>query len=110
MSDQARQAFDDKWSKENYGQWFGYYPALPYHYCYPDLLHEYLNQFNGALEEAFQSHLELEQYKDQPAIKQKAIDVTTPSSSTRAFGVGWQGASSTGSCSSPLAATTEDGS
>ena len=45
------------------------------HY-YPDLLHEYLNQFNGALEEAFQSHLELEQYKDQPEIKQKAIDVT----------------------------------
>ena len=78
MSDQARQAFDDKWSKENYGQWFGYYPALPYHYCYPDLLHEYLNQFNGALEEAFQSHLELEQYKDQPKIKQKAIDVTGP--------------------------------
>ena len=53
MSDGEREKFDETWSNENFGQWFGWYPVLPYHYCYTYLLHLYLNQFNAATEEAF---------------------------------------------------------
>ncbi len=48
MDDKQRAKHDDDWSVANQGHHYGWYPALPYHACYPDMLHMALNQFNDA--------------------------------------------------------------
>lgn len=62
MTGAQREAFDETWSKENAGQWFGYFPAMPYHHVVTDMLHLNLNQWNDAITEAFHSHLDEKQY------------------------------------------------
>mmetsp|Transcript_9839 Transcript_9839/g.23909 ORF Transcript_9839/g.23909 Transcript_9839/m.23909 type:complete len:102 (-) Transcript_9839:64-369(-) len=57
MTEAEKEAHDEKWSHDNKGQHYGWYPALPYHACFPDMLHMNLNQFNSATEEAYHSHL-----------------------------------------------------
>ena len=74
MSDTERAKHDDDWSRENSGQHYGWYPALPYHAAYPDMLHMNLNQFNACTEEAFHSHL-LEGAYENDVLKQLAIGV-----------------------------------
>jgi hypothetical protein len=54
MTEAEKEAHDEKWSHDNKGQHYGWYPALPYHACFPDMLHMNLNQFNSATEEAYQ--------------------------------------------------------
>ena len=74
MDDKQRAKHDDDWSVANQGQHYGWYPALPYHACYPDMLHMALNQFNDATLEAFHSHL-LDEAYTQPALKALATTV-----------------------------------
>lgn len=74
MEKAQRTAFLDKWSMENEGQCFGHFPALPYHDVVIDYLHAYINEFNGANEEALHKHLEPDQYED-PEIKALATSV-----------------------------------
>jgi hypothetical protein len=74
MSDAEREAHDEKWSNDNDGQHYGWYPALPYNAAFPDMLHMNLNQFNSATEEAFHSHLLDEAYTS-PVLKRLAASV-----------------------------------
>lgn len=59
MSPDEYEAFDEKWSHEHEGQHFNRAPLLPFHdgMVLVDILHLYLNEFQDAIEEAFQSHL-----------------------------------------------------
>eukprot|EP00966_Prymnesium_polylepis_P154887 3576805-Prymnesium_polylepis.1 len=68
LDDAKRAAHDEKWSQDNKGQHYLWYPALPYDAAYPDMLHMNLNQFNSGTEEAFHSHL-LDDAYDKPALK-----------------------------------------
>ena len=74
MEKGARTTFLDQWSKENEGQCFHHFPALPYHDVVMDYLHAYINEFNAANEEALHKHLEPDQYED-PEIKALATRV-----------------------------------
>ena len=74
MTEAEKEAHDEKWSHDNKGQHYGWYPALPYHACFPDMLHMNLNQFNSATEEAYHSHL-LDEAYDDPGLKQLAAGV-----------------------------------
>ena len=64
MNDAKREAFLEAWSKDNKGQCFNYFPALPYHHTVTDMLHLNLNQWNDAISEAFHSHLVESEYTD----------------------------------------------
>jgi len=74
MTEAKREAFGEKWSNENKGQVFGYFPLFPFHAVVTDLLHLYLNQVNNAVEEAVHSHLYAPktQYKEQPKLQKLA--------------------------------------
>ena len=73
MGDAEREKHDEKWSEDNKGQHYGWYPALPYHMAAPDMLHMSLNQVNAATEEAFHSHL-LDSAYDNASLKALAAD------------------------------------
>ena len=48
MDEPDLKKFLETWARENFGQEFGKYPALPYHDVCIDYLHAYINEFNGA--------------------------------------------------------------
>eukprot|EP00967_Tisochrysis_lutea_P158598 scaffold324675_cov59-Tisochrysis_lutea.AAC.1 len=64
MEDTDKETFHDAWSRANKGQWFSYFPAIPYHHTVTDMLHLNLNQWNDAITEAFHSHMDPAQYAD----------------------------------------------
>ena len=57
MGEAERDAFDDEWSRQSWGQWFGRYPLIPFHHVFPDVMHMVHTEFNDMMEELFTSHL-----------------------------------------------------
>lgn len=90
MTGAQREAFDETWSKENAGQWFGYFPAVPYHHVVTDMLHLNLNQWNDAITEAFHSHLDEKQYTEADVKTMVAATTDKLNARIKASGLGFR--------------------